>query len=420
MLGTFAIYYGAPARPAERHQRIIRQATDTAAIAISRHRKDAALRYERAFLRQVIDGTPNMVFVKDVEGRFLLGNEALARRCNVPIAELRGKTDADFDPRPEQIAQFRQTDEEVIATRRAVQIPEEAVTLADGQLRWFSTVKVPLLNTEGGCTGVLGISTDITPRKLAETALQEMNAELERRVAERTAELARSNSDLEQFAYVASHDLQEPLRAVSGFVALLERRLDGQLDAQASGYFKHVSEGAARMKTLISDLLAYSRLSHGKVFKPVDCATVFQAVLANLRAAIQASGAVVTSDALPTLTADPTQLTQLFQNLISNAIKFAGGRAPEVQVGAQREAEGWHFTVRDHGIGLAPEFAERIFVIFQRLHTREQYPGTGIGLAICKKIVERHGGKIWVESEPGQGATFHFILSPQPTEPHDF
>jgi light-regulated signal transduction histidine kinase (bacteriophytochrome) len=244
------------------------------------------------------------------------------------------------------------------------------------------------------------VGVDITERKRAEEKLKLTLADLER-----------SNKELEQFAYVASHDLQEPLRMVSSYTQLLARRYQSQLDAAANEFIAFAVDGANRMQALINDLLAYSRVGTlGKEFEPADCTAVLDRTLANLKAAIEKSSAVVTHDLLPTVMADNLQLVQLFQNLIGNAIKFHGEEPPRVHVSAEQKGNEWVFSIRDNGIGIDPRYAERIFVIFQRLHTREEYPGTGIGLAICKKIVERHGGRIWVESQPGIGSTFYFTI----------
>lgn len=225
-------------------------------------------------------------------------------------------------------------------------------------------------------------------------------------------ELTRSNIELQQFAYVASHDLQEPLRMVTSYLQLIERRYKGKLDEDADDFIEFAVDGATRMKTLINDLLTYSRVgTHGKAFERISSEKVVRQAITYLKVAIEESQAVVTYDALPEVMGDASQLTQLFQNLISNAIKFRGESTPYVQIGAEQvSANEWQFFVRDNGIGIESEYADRIFVIFQRLHKRLEYPGTGIGLAVCKKIVERHGGKIWVQSEPGQSSTFYFTL----------
>ena len=235
--------------------------------------------------------------------------------------------------------------------------------------------------------------------------------EARQKLEESVAELGRSNADLQQFAYVASHDLQEPLRMVSSYTQLIARRYKGKLDADADEFIAFAVDGANRMQRLILDLLAYSRVNTaGRQFEPTAMETVLKAALNNLTNAVKESQAIITHDPLPAVMGDDKQLAQLFQNLLSNAVKFGGAQPPRIHISAKQADGEWLFSVRDHGIGLDPQYADRIFVIFQRLHTREEYPGTGIGLAICKKIVERHGGRIWVESELGKGATFYFTL----------
>ncbi|MEX1103059.1 MAG: ATP-binding protein, partial [Dehalococcoidia bacterium] len=222
----------------------------------------------------------------------------------------------------------------------------------------------------------------------------------------------RSNQELAQFAYVASHDLQEPLRMVASFTQLLSRRYKGQLDDDADEFIRFAVDGVTRMQSLINDLLAYSRVgTRNNAMEPTDVNFLIERVCIDLAPAIEESGATVTSTGLPTLDVDPTQFGQLLQNLVANAIKYRSpGRAPEVSVTGAHEDGAWHFTVKDNGIGIDPDYFDRIFIIFQRLHGKEDYEGTGIGLAICKKIVERHGGRIWVESEPHTGSAFHFTV----------
>lgn len=235
--------------------------------------------------------------------------------------------------------------------------------------------------------------------------------EARQKLEESVAELGRSNADLQQFAYVASHDLQEPLRMVSSYTQLIARRYQGKLDADADEFIAFAVDGANRMQRLIQDLLAYSRVNTtGRQFEPTAMETALNSALGNLVNAAKESQAVITHDPLPAVMGDERQLAQLFQNLLSNAIKFSGAQPPRIHISAKQTDGQWLFSVRDHGIGMDPQYGDRIFVIFQRLHTRAEYPGTGIGLAICKKIVERHGGRIWVESELGKGATFYFTM----------
>ena len=248
-------------------------------------------------------------------------------------------------------------------------------------------------------------------RALQEKRLLRLRRQAEEDLARKNEELARSNAELEQFAYVASHDLQEPLRMVAAYTQLLRERYRGKLDENADKYIEYASEGAVRMQTLIHDLLAFSRVSRKtSTSGSVDCDAAMAEVMMSMGPAIQESGAAVTYDALPAVWAERSQITQLFQNLIGNAIKFRGKEAPEISVHAEKDGSQRLFSVSDNGIGIDPEQAENIFVVFQRLHTRTEYPGNGIGLAICKKIVERCGGKIWVEAHSGGGSTFKFTL----------
>lgn len=283
----------------------------------------------------------------------------------------------------------------------------------DGTFFWNEFYIAPVKDAQGILTHFIGVQTDITQRKQHEAEL-----------AEKTKELARSNAELQQFAYVASHDLQEPLRMVASYTQLLAKRYKDKLDDDAHEFIDFAVDGANRMQQLIHDLLDYSRVgSEAKTFETIDCTVVFKHVMSNLSATIQEHHAEITHDELPILQAHSTLLMQVFQNLIGNALKFQGTDNPKLHVSAKSLSLGWEFSIRDNGIGIPPDQADRIFDIFQRLHSRKEYSGTGIGLAICKRIVEKHAGRIWVESELGKGSTFYFTIqtpsvsrvSPAPT-----
>lgn len=266
-----------------------------------------------------------------------------------------------------------------------------------------------ILKLRNGMPGGGFVTTyqDITERKRSEQALAEQAHKLQQAMEE----LQRSNSELEQFAYVASHDLQEPLRMVASYCQLLQRRYAAKLDGDAHEFIGFAVEGAKRMQSLINDLLLYSRVgTKGKPFVAAPLEQVLTAALANLTVSIEEATAEITHDPLPVVQGDEVQLLQLLQNLLGNALKFRRELPVRIHVGAQREGEQWLISVADNGIGIESQYAERIFMIFQRLHTREQYPGTGIGLSVCKKIVERHGGKIWVEPAPTGGSVFKFTM----------
>jgi light-regulated signal transduction histidine kinase (bacteriophytochrome) len=301
---------------------------------------------------------------------------------------------------------------------------DNGVAVAISALMLAGVLTIPaLFHTIKRATETLRRSRDDLEIQVAQRTeeLREANAHLsvelderrraERRLARYAEDLARSNAELEQFAYVASHDLQEPLRMVASFTQLLGKRYQGKLDQDADEFIGYAVEGANRMQHLINDLLAYSRVgTRGKPLEPTDCDAVMQQARDNLAKAMEESGTIIYRDPLPVVHGDKVQLLQLFQNLLANAIKFRGPETPQIRVSAERQGSEWVFAFRDNGIGIAPEHQERIFSVFQRLHQRSEYPGTGIGLAICKKIVERHSGRIWVESQPGQGSTFYFSI----------
>ncbi|MGH7864561.1 MAG: PAS domain-containing sensor histidine kinase, partial [Candidatus Binataceae bacterium] len=277
---------------------------------------------------------------------------------------------------------------------------ETVLTRKDGSAVEVSITMSPINDARGKVVAYSTLSHDVSERNRAERAL-----------VARSEELTRSNAELEQFAYVASHDLQEPLRMVASYVELIQRRYKGRLDSDADEFIHFAVDGATRMKGLINDLLNYSRAGRGRPLQPVRLGEVVQRALTNLALAIEETGAAVACDAMPVVTGDESQLTELMQNLVANAIKFRGEKPPAIRIGAVRSGAAWLVSVRDNGIGISSEYSDRIFVMFQRLHGPTEYPGTGIGLAICKRIVERHGGRIWVESEPGNGANFKFTLA---------
>lgn len=271
------------------------------------------------------------------------------------------------------------------------EIEHRVLRKATGEVRVVHERCAHIRNADGAVIRSIGMVHDITARKKMEE------------------ELKRSNESLEQFAYVAAHDLQEPLRMMASYSELLDRRYKPKLDSDAGEFIDYIVDGAKRLQKLINDLLAYSRIGRtDKAVREFDCNAVLGRVLGGMKAAAEETGAVVTSDPLPALAGNESNFVQLFQNLIGNAIKFRGAEPPRIHIGAEKRDGNWLFSVKDNGIGIEPQYKDRIFVIFQRLHGRDQYPGTGIGLAICKKIVETHGGRIWMESEPGKGASFHF------------
>jgi PAS domain S-box-containing protein len=281
-----------------------------------------------------------------------------------------------------------------ISSRGAVHVSK------DGVRRVLDLTAWPIRGADGRPVGAVLAMRDITEFRRASAAL-----------AEKARELARSNEELERFASVASHDLQEPLRMVSSYVRLLANRYKDKLDADTHEFIHYITEGSQRMQKLIRELLAYSRVSTRKrEVETVDCELVLQQALMNLSASIRESGAVVTHDRLPSIAGDSTQILQLFQNLLSNGIKFRGPEAPRIHVSAAAEQDQWVFSVRDNGMGVDPGDAERIFMVFERGRALHGNSGTGLGLAICKKIVEAHGGRIWVDSRPGEGSTFRFAI----------
>jgi PAS domain S-box-containing protein len=365
-----------------------------------RKQMEDELAHERDLLQTLMQSMPDLIYFKDREARFTRVNDSQAIQLGLcDPGEAVGKTDFDFYP--EDLARQFQADEQEIIESGEPLISKVEVLVREGSPpRWVLTTKAPVFDAQDRAVGIVGMGHDITPRVLAEERLKQT-----------LEELARSNEELQQFAYVASHDLQEPLRMVASYTQLLSRRYKDRLDDDANDFIAYAVDGATRMQGLIHDLLAYSRVgTQARPLEPAPLDDLFRRAVSNLQMAIEEAGAQVTCDPLPMLTVDASQLVQLFQNLAGNAIKFRGDAPPAVHVSAVKKGHDWTFRVRDNGIGIEPEYAERIFVIFQRLHGKTEYPGSGIGLAICKKIVTRHGGRLWVEGEPGKGSTFCFTL----------
>jgi PAS domain S-box-containing protein len=342
----------------------------------------------------------------DRTGAFVIANQRFCEMLGYDLADLLGLGFQDVT-HPEDLQRSQEIHARMVAGEIDGFSIETRYLCRDGATIWARTIVSPVRDAAGEMTHGITVTQDITGRK-----------DTERELARKAQDLARSNADLQQFASVASHDLQEPLRMVTSYLQLIQSRLAGSLDPELVEFMAFAVDGSARMQALINDLLAYSRVTTpGRRSRETDSAKAFRSATLNLRLAIEESSAVITHGHLPTVVYDPTQLTQLLQNLISNALKFCGDGPPRIHVEATAAGEEWVFSVRDHGIGIDPQYARKIFVIFQRLHSRETYPGTGIGLAICKKIVEHHGGRIWVESEPGRGSTFCFTVQQRGTVP---
>ena len=357
---------------------------------------------ELARLATIVESSDDAIFRKDLDGVILSWNAGAEKLYGYSAAEMIGRNLRVLVPADlmDEVAVMQ----ERLQAGDGIAHHDTARVRKDGRRVDVSVTMSPIKDRSGAVVGTSTIARDITARKRTEEAL-----------ARRTAELARSNAELEQFAYVASHDLQEPLRMVMSYVQLLREEYGDRFDAEAEEYFAFAFEGASRAQELISDLLEFSRFGRGgRPFQRVECESTLNVALENLSVAIRESGAVVTRSALPEIVGDPSELCRLFQNLLANAIKFRSHAAPTIHVESGRGTEEWLFCVRDDGIGIAPNQFDRIFRIFQRLHTRSKYPGTGVGLAICKKIVEHHGGRIWVESQPNKGSAFFFTVPFRP------
>jgi PAS domain S-box-containing protein len=363
-----------------------------------RQRAGAALRQSEERFRSLSESAPIGIFQSDIDGRIIYTNTTWQAMTALGEREMLGSG---------WLKAVHPADRAVVATEWQRYVTEGRtfslefrLLRPNGEVRWVHA-RASALGREGGAiTGYVGTIEDISERKRDEHKLREL-----------AAELARSNKDLEHFAYVASHDLQEPLRKVRSFTELLADRYKGRMDPTADEFIAYIVDGARRMQELISNLLAYSRVGLGDmVFADVDMSSVAADALRDLDRMVVETGAKIDCAPLPTVRGNPTLLRQLMLNLLGNAVKFRREDPPRVKVEAREDNGNWLFTVTDNGIGIAREHQQRVFLLFQRLHTRQDYPGTGIGLAMCKKIVERHGGRIWIESAVGTGTTFHFTL----------
>jgi PAS domain S-box-containing protein len=350
-------------------------------------------RQREATAAVMIDTITESAVLLDRQGRVAAANDTVCKRYRVKPGKMIGSSIYDVLPKAVRKARKKKI-ENVFRTGHPVGFEDEY----SGKI--FNNNIYPIFDDEGGVENVVMFGYDITPLK-----------QIEKKLYMKTEELIRSNRDLEQFAYVASHDLQEPLRAVSSFSQLLSKRYNHKLDEDAQEFIDFIVGGSTRMQQLINDLLSFSRVStRGKPSEETDTNSILGQTIVNLSTAIEENSAIITNDELPTVMVDGSQLIQVFQNLIGNAIKFKGEALPHVHVSASEKDGKWEFSIKDNGIGIEKEYFDKIFVIFQRLHGKDEYTGTGIGLAICKKIIERHGGDIWVESKPEGGSTFYFTI----------
>ncbi len=389
-----------------------------------RRRAEAALGEQARLLNEIIDTMPDLIVLKDAQGRIVLDNRAHRRYLGVQPGEtLNGKSATDLYPK--EIAQQQAADDRfVLSTGAPIRNREEPARPSSPNIHWLSTTRMPLRDATGRVVGLVGVSTDITQRKADEEKLQRFAAQLER-----------SNAELQNFASVASHDLQEPLRKIQAFGDRLAAKCGDQLGEQGRGYLERMQNAAQRMQTLIQDLLQLSRVtSRAQPFQSCDLGKIVTDVVSDLEVRIEQTGGKVEVNGLPTIDADPLQMRQLFQNLIANALKFHKPDVPPVVritadivwatdhslTGAKPRDQLVEITVEDNGIGFDAKFAEQIFVVFQRLHTKQEYEGTGIGLAVCRKITDRHGGRIVAQSSEGRGATFVITLPvKQTSEPEN-
>jgi len=360
---------------------------------------------QQALLSSIVNSSDDAIISTDLSGNIITWNRGAEILFGYSAKEINGKPISRIVP-PHLFSEEPDIMKQIKTGKHLEHFETERMK-KDGSIISISLTVSPITDADGNIIGASKISRDITERKKSIAKINALNLSLEKRATE----LSESNEELERFAFVASHDLQEPLRMVTSFLQLLQKRYTKQLDEAADQYIHFAVDGAERMKKLIQDLLEYSRVGANKEnYTKVDLNVVLKDVTDLFADKINSSGAQIEIAQLPVVSGRKVQLTQLFQNLLSNAIKYRSREIPEIEIGCEDKKRFWEFFVRDNGIGIDPKFSEKIFVIFQRLHSKSEYEGTGIGLSICKKIVDCHGGRMWVESEPGKGSTFRFLF----------
>ncbi|MEO6456570.1 MAG: PAS domain S-box protein, partial [Ginsengibacter sp.] len=354
--------------------------------------------------RQIVETAQEGIWLVNENNETVFVNKRMADMLEYTVDEMMGKQNYYFIDDEEK----KNAIEQIKRRKAGISENHDAKFITkSGRVVWTNLSTNPVFDENGKYKGALAMITDITERKLHHELLKKSEADLEIK----NNQLEIKNKEMEQFAYIASHDLQEPLRTTSSFVGLLQKQYKGQLDERADKYFNYILDASDRMKALIKNLLDYSRIGNKKDLEQVDCKAVLQDVLADLHVAIQEAKADISYVPLPVINGYPNEIKQLFQNLLINAIKFRKkDTVPQIIISVQKSDSAWEFIFKDNGIGIAEEHREKIFNIFQRLHTRTEYEGSGIGLSYCKKIVELHHGKIWIESTPGLGSTFHFTI----------
>jgi PAS domain S-box-containing protein len=393
---------------------------------VAHARAQKSIRDLTLLYQSLVETLPLGIIRKDLAGNYTFANREFCEQLQKQPHEIVGKSDADLYPR-ELAERFRQDDEAVFQAGQTLD-RVQASDAASAEAKYTHTRRAPLRNSKNELIGMQGIVWDVTELKRAEQQLLTLNQSLEERVAQRTEELAernvqleQKNAELDQYAYIASHDLQEPLRKVISFSQLLEQDVGAELNEAARKDLYYIVEAAQRMQKLVQDLLAYSRAGRSAMnWEMVSLEECADRALDALAMRIEETGAQVTRDPLPEVCGDRTLLTQLYQNLICNALKFVRGRKPEIRLTAEFGDDAcWTLGIRDNGIGIAPEYTKQIFAPFQRLHSRSEYEGNGVGLAICQTTVDRHGGSIWVESQPAVGSHFKFTMKcePAPDDP---